>query len=430
VALLRTIIHTLGSRIFTTIIGFVILLLTTRYLGAEGAGTIGLISASVGLIAIFAGFIGGGSLVYLIPRHNFTLLMIPAYIWALLMVTAGSLVLFVFNLVPVEVIPPIALLSFLTCIGSVNLVALVGKERITVNNTLSILQAVINIALLVIFFIILETATVDRYLLAMYVSGTIALVLEFLMVRRYFGGQIGTLAEIRLTISSSIRYGFLSQLGNVIQFLNYRLSFFLINFYAGVAAVGVYSVGVTLSESIWIAAQSISLVQYARIANTDDLEYCRVLTLQLSKAGVLVTTVLVGILLVVPPQFFGMIFGRDFSQVYFVIASMALGIIAFGYTIMISHYFAGLGRYHINTFASLCGLIATAVLSVILIPRYGYIGAGITSSIAYILTSLVQVRFFVQQSGASIRELFPNRSDIAFLRSLIQDLLPEKWKSA
>ena len=426
--LLKTIIHTLGSRFFTTFIGFAVLLLTTRYLGAEGTGTLGLISASVGLIVIFAGFIGGGSLVYLIPRHNFTLLLVPAYLWAILMVGAGSLVLFVFNLVPIEVIPPVAILSFLSCIGSVNLIALVGKERITVNNRLSILQAVLNITLLFIFFIILETATVERYLYAMYASGAVALILEFLMIRQYFGWPTGTIAEVRETIRSILQYGFLSQLGNVIQFLNYRLSFFLINFYAGIAAVGVYSVGVTLSESIWIAAQSISLVQYARIANTDDLEYSRVLTLQLSKVGLLATVVLVGVLLVIPPQLFGTIFGRDFSQVYYVIASMAIGIIAFGYALMISHYFAGLGRYHINTFASVCGLVATGVLSVILIPRYGYIGAGITSSIAYTLTSLVQVWFFVQQSGTPIRELFPNRSDAVFLLGLIEDLRPKANK--
>jgi len=424
-ALLRNIILTLGSRILITVIGFAVLLLTTRYLGAEGTGVIGLISASVSLIAIFSGFIGASSLVYLIPRHKFSILLVPSYLWAVLMVMAGSVVLSVFNLVPVEVIPPIAILGVLSSIGSINLIALVAKERIATNNSLSVLQALLNISLLSVFFLVLQTPTVEKYLYAMYISGAVLLVLEFLLIRRYFDRLRGTMGEVRETIRSILQYGFLCQLGNVVQYLNYRVSFYLLNYFAGVAAVGIYSVGVTLSESIWIVGKSIALVQYARIANTDDLEYSRVLTLRLAKAGLLATTVLVGVLLVIPPGLFGTIFGPDFSQVYFVIASMAVGNIAFGYTMMISHYFAGLGRYHVNTFASACGLVATGVLSVALIPAFGYIGAGITASISYGLTSLVQIWFFVRQSGTPVRELLPNRSDAVFIRSLVRDLLAQ-----
>lgn len=84
--MIKSIFSTFTTRVFSLIISFATLILTTNYLGAEGRGYISLLTASAGLINLFSGFIGGAALVYLIPRNksrNFVIQSaILSYFWA------------------------------------------------------------------------------------------------------------------------------------------------------------------------------------------------------------------------------------------------------------------------------------------------------------------------------------------------------------
>jgi O-antigen/teichoic acid export membrane protein len=151
----------------------------------------------------------------------------------------------------------------------------------------------------------------------------------------------------------------MAQLGNVIQYLNYRLSYFILNHYTTYANVGIYSVGVMTSESIWLISSSIATVQYSKIANINDLNYSRDLTLKLAKLSFVATFICVIILNFLPQGVFYFIFGKDFGPVKTVIFYLSTGIISFGLTVSISHYYAGVGKYYINlnTIAAFIGLI-------------------------------------------------------------------------
>jgi len=149
----------------------------------------------------------------------------------------------------------------------------------------------------------------------------------------------------------------MAQLGNVIQYLNYRLSYFILNHYTTYANVGIYSVGVMISESIWLISSSIATVQYSKIANINDLNYSRDLTLKLAKLSFVATFICVIILNFLPQGVFYFIFGKDFGPVKTVIFYLSTGIISFGLTVSISHYYAGVGKYYINTIAAFIGLI-------------------------------------------------------------------------
>lgn len=124
-----------------------------------------------------------------------------------------------------------------------------------------------------------------------------------------------------------MHFGSLAQLGNIIQYLNYRFSFFILNEYSGLAAVGIYSVSVTLVETVWIVSGSIALVEYSKISNIRDNEHARRLAIKLSKGSFLITLFLVSLLLCISPDWFAIIFGRDFTPVYRVNLVMSEGFV-------------------------------------------------------------------------------------------------------
>ena len=79
-------------------------------------------------------------------------------------------------------------------------------------------------------------------------------------------------------------------------------------------------------------------------------------------------------------------------------------------------YLLGRNRLKIDLFASLVGLVATLVLDLILIPRYGFRGAAIASSIAYSCGMLFSLAWVVRHSTISLRGLLvARRSDGALL---------------
>jgi O-antigen/teichoic acid export membrane protein len=227
-----------------------------------------------------------------------------------------------------------------------------------------------------------------------------------------------------LVVKELLRFGVLNQLAHVFQIVSFRMSFYWLEGLYSTSEVGVYSNGTSLAESIWLVGRSINLVQYARIANTDDKQYARQLTVLLTKATIVISLLLLGVLVILPPAFFVFIFGEGFGEVTYVIRSLAPGILFFNVALIVEHYFSGTGKYYINTIASLIGLIFAIVFFSILIPMYGITGAGAATSISYLVTAVVVMLYFVNESKMKWWGLLPKKSDVSYFIKEIKKALP------
>ena len=57
-------------------------------------------------------------------------------------------------------------------------------------------------------------------------------------------------------------------MGNVLQFFNYRLDLFLVNYFLGPSGVGIYTVAVSMGEMLWYLPNAVSFVIFPKAANT------------------------------------------------------------------------------------------------------------------------------------------------------------------
>jgi len=74
----------------------------------------------------------------------------------------------------------------------------------------------------------------------------------------------------------------------------------------------------------------------------------------------------------------------------------------------------GRGLLVYNSLASLAGLLATILLDLVLIPRWGIYGAAVASSISYTLSTAVTLIVYTRVSRHSTRDvLVPRREDWA-----------------
>jgi O-antigen/teichoic acid export membrane protein len=184
-----------------------------------------------------------------------------------------------------------------------------------------------------------------------------------------------------------------------------------LRYYTGLSALGIYNAGVQLTEGLRIIGQSISLVQFSSISNTNNTEYAKTLTIKLMKFTLTLTLLAVMVLLVIPESVYTWIFSKDFTEVKPIIIALSPGVIALAANNIFSHYFSGLGNPKVNMWANLVGLVFTIILAFTLIPLLGYIGAAITASVSYISSVVYQYFIFRKETNTKLKEWIPTKKD-------------------
>src|ERR1035437_728128 len=161
--MLSKIIQTIFSKGIISIINFLVVLITARYLGSEGRGHISIMFLNITVILLFNDIIGGSSLVYLTSKRNPFTLFMPALAVGLF---TGLLFPFLFHLYfhfqKIELIYFIAL-TLLSNLSSISNYFLNGFQKIKQNNLASISQSIAIIGSLTFEFLIFKNISVFSY---------------------------------------------------------------------------------------------------------------------------------------------------------------------------------------------------------------------------------------------------------------------------
>lgn len=419
--MINKILNTFGTRSLSAVINFLIAIAVSQYLGPNGKGEQGIIIATIAFVLVFSNLVGGGTLVYLVTRYKFSVLLLPSYLWSLLISIFAFGILFIFKIVDQQFILHICALSVLNSFTNIHSTLLIGREKIKAANLVSLAQPLIVILSLLVYFLLLKEESITAYIHSLYFAFGGSLLISIIYMAKTFGKlSFHPVGEYLGVIRELFRLGFMNQMAHITQMMSFRLSYYFLELYHGEASVGIYSNGIQIMESIWLISKSISLVQYARIANTDDKKYSQELTVKLLKAGFLISLVCIIPLLILPESFYLFIFGKGFTGVKEVIWILAPGVLVYNFSIILGHYFSGTGKYHVNTIASSIGLVVSIILFTALIPSYVTIGAGIATSISYAVTSFVVLIFFMREAKISTSSFLLTTEDLNVIRGLFK----------
>ena len=422
------ILNTFGTKIVAAALNFLIAIIISQTLGDTGSGTQSLVVASITFILIFSEIVCGASIIYLAPRHSFKKILVASVVWsALIAVVMGFGIRLFYPKLEPDLVVHVAALSFLSSLSNINFRFLVGKEEIKKANYNTLLQPVLLTLTLVIYYIILKNSDIYGYLIGLYAAYGGTFLLGIWMLRKEYANlRHDKDKNYKPVLKDLFKYGFLNQTGHFVQFFNLRLSYYLLDSYIGRGEVGVFSRSVSLAEAIWVISNSIALVQYARIANADDRPYAQKLTLDLGKICMLVSAMAVVVLCLLPAEFYVFVFGKDFGEMAHLIRILAPGVLFYCIFLILGHYYSGIGRYQMNTFAALCGLLATFVCGFTLIPKYGVTGAAITSAAAYTMNAVFLFFFFVKESHFKGKDFVLRKSEIqSYITGLKQQFLKQ-----
>ena len=424
----QKILNTFGTKIAAAALNFLIAIIISQTLGDTGKGTQALLLTTISFILIFSDIICGASIIYLAPRHSFKKILVASTVWAsfIAVIMGFAIWLFYPKLAP-GLVAHVAILSFISSLSNINFRFLVGKEEIKKANYNTLLQPVLMVLTLATYYLLLKKTDIYGYVIGLYAAYGGTFLLGVWMLRKEYANLSHDKdREYGPVLKDLFKYGFLNQTGHFVQFFNLRLSYYLLNKYINVGSVGVFSNAVSLAEAIWIISNSIALVQYARIANADDRAYAQKLTLDLSKICLVVSAVGIVALCLLPAEFYVFVFGKDFGAMAHLIRILAPGILSYCIFLILGHYYSGTGRYQMNTFAALCGLVATFAFGFTLIPSYDVTGAAITSAVSYTVNAIFLFVFFLKESRFKGKDFILRKSEIQnYIGELKQQFLKQ-----
>jgi O-antigen/teichoic acid export membrane protein len=374
---------TIVSKFIILLANFALVVFSTRIWGSEGRGEIALVLANVSIISIFSNVFCGSSIAFHAPRQQREFLLMVSFSGSVFISLCGAVIFS--SLFGMRYFLPLFLISFLLSLTTAISSYWLGKNNIRNYNLISIMSPVSILVSLMVLYFLFNKSAIDTYFQAYYAGTSAALCVGIagLLIFENFRAP-----ELRFAgIKNIFNYGAKNEFNYLIQFLNYRLSYYFIANLLGLDELGVFSVVVSVSEAVWIISRSMSAVHFSNVVNSDDQFRSRLETVAFAKQSLWISLLILGISALIPRSLYQFIFGNDFSEVKKFIIMLFPGIISIAVSNLYGHYFAGTGKLKIVRNKSLIGLAATIILLPLLMKKYQLTGVCISLNVSYFLSS-------------------------------------------
>lgn len=402
-------------------------IITARYLGPEGKGILSLSALLVGMSFLLADVGLSRALMYHVSKGAMTkatAMSMAAYGTGLL---AGFVITVALLLQPI--IRPLLFEGMTSYVYVMTLLSLPGvmlshqwvsvniaQKKFTAAAALQLATAAAAFLAAVVVLVIAGRGVAEIVTVNAIVLNTLAFsMLVATSVRHGFTWRIPPTA-----ILSTARYGLASYGGSLSNYALLRFDVLILNAVAGNAAVGYYSVAVSLTESLWHIDNAIG-----RAALPDVVSGARdraaSLVASTGRMMVLIGGALAVLIFVAAPQLVTALFGAEFLPAVAPLRILLPGALFFGLVRLLLQFFQGHLGQPAKSSALLAGSAVTGLLVyLVLIPALGVNGAALGSTIVYGITLVVTLVMFRREAGVRLaRTLVPDLVDVRRLFHLL-----------
>ncbi|WP_426475373.1 polysaccharide biosynthesis C-terminal domain-containing protein [Chryseobacterium balustinum] len=403
------VVQTFISRFLILILSFGLVIFSTNMWGSEGKGTISIVIANVALVSFFSSIFSGSSTSYFARKFKIEQVLVYSYLWSFIVGTAVPLI-FSFAAIQNEFLYYLIGISVLSSLLSTNISLFIGTQNIRFFNIHTVLQQLVHVLFIAILIYIVKLKDVSVYFLAqIFCLAFLFLTSLFLILKKCKFSEFSFSKSVFINM---FEYGWKTQLSAFIQFLNYRLSFYFLEYFEGIAVVGIFSIGITFSEAIWTSTRSIAVVLYSDVVNSESREESIVKTKSSLKLSFSLMLIFVLGILIIPGFIYTQIFGNEFSETKQIMLLLAPGILAIAVSDMIGYYFSGIKELKILNIKSIVGLLITVGFSFFAIPRWGIWGACFVTTLSYVVSASILFWKFYQSTDFKIKDYIISKDEI------------------
>ena len=421
----KKILGTGAARAVNVLTQLATLIMGTRFLGAVEWGKAFIAQTDITFLLIGIELIAGSGLVYFTPRKKLATLMKLSYGWIAFVMVIYLLLFNILHFFPGfyhTIVPEgyawlVLLMTFVYSLHEFNLNHFLGREKVATYNWLFLIQIVTQVSMMAMLIFALNIRTAKALLYSQLCGYSLATLIGWILLFPTLKREGNE--PLRRSLKEMLHYGAFMQLSTLVSTLNKRLSLYLLNTHCDEKSIGVYASGTQVTEGVNIVGQSIGLVAFSSLSNTEKEERAHQLTLRFMKIAILLTFTALFVICLLPERFFEWLFSGEFAGIRTVILLMAPGIVFFSAHTVLANYFSGTGQPKYNLYASLIGLSITLISAFILIPALGIRGAATTTTLTYMALFVYHWIVFQKQTRSKLNQLIPNREDWEWVKDEI-----------
>lgn len=402
---IRNVAGTLASRAALVVLGLISSVIVARALGPAGRGDYS-VAVTVAAIGVQLATLG------LHTSSSWAVSREPALRGRLLANGAvggllnGTAVAIAFGVVVLAVpavspLPPAMLWLALAAIpvGLIYITEqnlILGLQWVRAFNVLEIVNRTVAIALFLVVIALGFTNAVTAYaaLLAALVAVTAA---GFWLLSRH--------VPVRPDFSLVRRFADLSlraYFSALLIYLVLRVDLLMVQYFKGPTDAGQYSVAVNLGEMVLLIPTVVAMILFPRLSGITDRNAQRTFTVRTAAWMGAASIGLVLPSMIVAGAAIRLLYGDVFSPAVPAFVWLLPGLVCLSIHAILMAYFLAIGTPRMTLLGPLVGLAVNLVLNLFLIPQFGFVGASISSTLAYAVMLAVSATIFVRGRRAPI----------------------------
>ena len=418
-----------GTQVIVAVVGIFNGIIVARLLGPAGKGdyyllvllpTTMLLLLQVGLPQGFAFFSARGQTIGLVTKSFVLTAVLLAIGYAFAVALLPSLEETILHGISLELV----LLAFLSLpfilLAPFNAAIVMGRQAVRWYAAVKLSQPLVSTVLLVIILGVLGRGVAGAIAVFVIVAAINSIGFVVAAVRVARTVPVPGVAPF----GQLITYGLRLYPGSLSSFFSYRIDAYLIAFLIANPAetLGYYSMAVALAEIIFYFPDAVGSMFFPHVAGSSreaaDRQVALVSRVTLLASGMFALVLIpcaVAMIWIVLPAFVP-------SIAPFLV--LLPGVVALSGAGVVSGYLKGIGRPGINSVVSVTSSVVNIVVNLMLIPRFGALGAASASLISYTLSSLVLTAVGARSSRTPLwRFWIPDVDDVRFVAATSAGLL-------
>lgn len=435
----RNIFFTFITQFPTQFLGIITGIFITRLLGPDGRGIYAIFLADVDLFVTIFGLSINNAIIYHFAHGKIDkgkiygiALIIISVATLLVLMTTGVILLSRFEeyLFPKNNINVLMMLWFIVTI-IVSLLSNVfngifqGYKEFDIVNKVALSNSLLNIIIFGLVFlyhkVLHQEVGVEFILVLSLVVLMLNLGLWYLfLVKKHPELKPDFTVTFRNEILTVLKFLGVGHLSNIINFLNYRFSLWIIAIYLNPAEVGYYGLAVGISGMLNLVTMPVSVVLMPYLA-TEDYETRRKMFRQYSRVNFTILLLLGIAGFIIAPWIIPFVYGKEFLPSVLIFQICLIGAVFSSQNKIWGMYNMSNNKQSVNLYATIIGIIFTVFFSFILIPSFGLIGATVGSIVTYIcMFVFLYVNFSIENKLYFINVFVINASDVKNIKMLYE----------
>lgn len=438
--LVKNIINSVLTQVPVFLLGIISGVFSTRILGEEAKGVFSLFQANYLLFVMLFSFGIQTGIVYFVSSKKYSEQIVAGLSFAVFTVCSVLLTGMLltayymdfssyffpegYNSLPY--VFSVVVLFILTFFNNLITSFFQAHSMFSIINRISLINSVVNAILFsIVYFFILnrDFAPSERFDYVLILTIFLVFINSLVWLILYLN-KINVKPKMSNITSEIVKkfigYSLLIYLGTVINFFNYRLDLWIVNYFLDEKELSHYSLAANIAQIILIVAVTIASVILPKLSNETDEKKFEIFTL-VSRASFSVFFILIMIAIITANFLIPLMYGDEFIPTIVPFQILAIGIFISCITQIFTIIVITLNKSKYNIYACAIGLIFTVFFDVYLIPKYNINGAAIATLISYFVIFLVTYYLIITKTEITTKNLFLlTKSDLSVGLSYIK----------